>query len=83
MLSVQVEVGNQPSVILSIPHIEMDAIFWRPNWHESGDNTFFSKLSVEISPFSNWVLDENYSHIEFIRLRSREESEEFLQQIRA
>ena len=49
------------SAILSIPHIEMDAIFWQPNWQESDDNTFFSKLSAEIAPFSNWVLDGNYT----------------------
>ena len=49
------------STILSIPHVEMDAIFWQPNWPESDDNTFFSKLSAEISPLSNWVLDGNYT----------------------
>ena len=49
------------SAILSIPHVEMDAIFWQPNWQESDDNTFFSKLSAEISPLSNWVLDGNYT----------------------
>ena len=49
------------SAILSIPHVEMDAIFWQPNWQESDDNTFFSKLSAEISPLSNWVLNENYT----------------------
>ena len=49
------------SAILSIPHVEMDAIFWQPNWQESDDNTFFSKLSAEISPLSNQVLDGNYT----------------------
>ena len=49
------------SAILSIPHVEMDAIFWQPNWQESDDNTFFSKLSAEILPLSNWVLDGNYT----------------------
>ena len=49
------------SAILSIPHVEMDTIFWQPNWQESDDNTFFSKLSAEISPLSNWVLDGNYT----------------------
>ena len=49
------------SAILSVPHVEMDAIFWQPNWQESDDDTFFSKLSAEISPLSSWVLDGNYT----------------------
>ncbi len=49
------------SEILSVPHIEMDAIFWQPNWKEPDDDTFFTKLSAEISRFPNWVLDGNYT----------------------
>ena len=49
------------STILSIPHVEMDAIFWCPNWQEPEEEVFVSKLSAEISSLSCWVLDGNYT----------------------
>ena len=49
------------STILSVTHIEIDAIFWQPNWQEPEEDIFCSKLSAEISPLSNWVLDGNYT----------------------
>ena len=49
------------STILSVTHIEIDAIFWQPNWQEPEEDIFCSKLSAEILPLSNWVLDGNYT----------------------
>ena len=49
------------STIPSITHIEIDAIFWQPNWQEPDEDIFFTKLSAEISSLSCWVLDGNYA----------------------
>ena len=34
---------------LSYPHLEMDAMFWKPNWQESSDEVFFAKLKGSLS----------------------------------
>ncbi len=48
------------SNILSMPHIEMDALFWGPNWQIPNEEEFFSKLRLALRE-SNWILDGNYS----------------------
>ncbi|QUJ70622.1 adenylate kinase (plasmid) [Photobacterium sp. GJ3] len=42
-----------------VPHIEMDALFWKRNWGESTDDEFFAALETAITPPA-WVLDGNY-----------------------
>ncbi|MES2474305.1 MAG: adenylate kinase [Verrucomicrobiota bacterium] len=46
--------------ILEIPHIEMDALFWGPDWHWPSDDEFFGKLRTALSQ-DTWILDGNYS----------------------
>ncbi len=48
------------AAVLSLPYIEMDQIFWKPNWQESTNETFFEKLKYHVNKKS-WVLDGNYS----------------------
>ena len=48
------------SSILSVPHIEMDALFWGPNWYWPTDEEFFSKLRLALKGDS-WILDGNYT----------------------
>ncbi|MFC3150994.1 adenylate kinase [Litoribrevibacter euphylliae] len=45
---------------LNIPHIEMDYLFWKPNWTESTDEEFNSKLEHALAQES-WVLDGNFT----------------------
>lgn len=45
---------------LNIPHIEIDAMFWGPNWKEAEDDEFFANLREAVSGDS-WVLDGNYN----------------------
>lgn len=45
---------------LSVPYIEMDQLFWQPNWQQTPDEKFFLKIATEIAQDS-WVLDGNYS----------------------
>ena len=34
---------------LNIPYVEMDALFWKPNWTESSDEEFFPKVAQATS----------------------------------
>lgn len=45
---------------LQIPHVELDALHWEPNWTEAPDDVFQTRLNTTLS--SNcWVTDGNYS----------------------
>jgi adenylate kinase family enzyme len=52
--------GRELASALQIPFIELDAIFWGPDWSEPDDSELFPKLSAALSG-DNWVLDGNYS----------------------
>lgn len=45
---------------LGCDHIEMDALFWKPNWQESNDEELFNKIRGALNGPS-WVLDGNYN----------------------
>lgn len=45
---------------LNYPYLEMDAMFWKPNWQESSDEEFFATLADRLSN-EHWVLDGNYN----------------------
>ena len=45
---------------LNIPYVELDELFWKPNWTESKDEEFFPKLEEALSADA-WVLDGNYT----------------------
>lgn len=53
--------------VLHVPHIEMDALFWKPGWQESGDEAFFKTLKEALAGES-WVLDGNYSRANSVKL---------------
>lgn len=48
------------SSILNASYIEMDKIFWGPNWKWPSDEEFFQKLRNALSE-PRWVLDGNYT----------------------
>lgn len=52
--------GRELASVLQIPFIELDAIFWGPDWSEPDDSELFPKLSTALASDS-WVLDGNYS----------------------
>ncbi|MDF2153555.1 shikimate kinase [Vibrio sp. CAU 1672] len=45
---------------LNYPYLEMDAMFWKPNWQESLDEEFFATLEEQLRD-EHWVLDGNYN----------------------
>lgn len=46
--------------VLGCQHIEMDTLFWLPNWQESSDEVFFSNVERALD-CPSWVLDGNYN----------------------
>lgn len=48
------------------PCIQMDQLFWKPNWVESTDEEFLPKIRNAVSGDS-WVLDGNYSRTNDIK----------------
>lgn len=45
---------------LGIPHVEIDALFWKPNWEQKLDEEFLP-LVDEATRAESWVFDGNYS----------------------
>jgi len=58
--------GRKLAEAINVPFIEMDTIFWGPNWRESPDEEFFKDLEAALSP-PDWVLDGNYSRTTHIK----------------
>lgn len=52
--------GRKLAKHLSLPFLEMDAIFWGPDWTSPDDKELFSKLTSALEG-ENWVLDGNYT----------------------
>jgi adenylate kinase family enzyme len=48
------------SEVLAVPHIEMDSLFWQPNWDCPSDEEFFTTLRAALHRDA-WVLDGNYN----------------------
>jgi len=47
---------------LRVPHIEMDALFWGPDWTPVPEEVFRQRV-VEALSGSAWVMDGNYSRV--------------------
>ncbi len=45
---------------LNYPYVEMDKIFWGPNWYWPSDEEFFGNLKIALDQ-ETWVLDGNYN----------------------
>jgi adenylate kinase family enzyme len=49
---------------IGVPHIELDTIFWKPNWTETPLEEFRSDVSSVLSSHPNgWVCDGNYQQV--------------------
>lgn len=45
---------------LGLPWIELDRLYWRPNWQGTPDEAFFAAI-VAATASPGWVLDGNYN----------------------
>jgi adenylate kinase family enzyme len=53
------------ATVLGIKHVELDALYWEPNWKEADELVFKSRVLAAIVADS-WVVDGNYSKIKEI-----------------
>ncbi len=51
---------------LRIPYLEMDRLYWQPNWQEPSDEAFLPILEHALSSDA-WVLDGNYTRTTHIK----------------
>ncbi len=51
---------------LDYPYIQMDELFWKPNWQESTDDEFIPQIKQAVSG-DLWILDGNYSRTNDIK----------------
>lgn len=52
--------SRQLAAILGYPYLEMDLIYWKPQWQEPSDDEFFAALRHKLVQ-PTWVLDGNYN----------------------
>jgi adenylate kinase family enzyme len=45
---------------LEVAHVELDALFWKPGWQESGADEFRERVVAALEPLDGWVVDGNY-----------------------
>jgi adenylate kinase family enzyme len=55
-------IATQLSQRLGLPHIELDALFWGPNWTESPAEVFRERVARALES-DTWVIDGNYSRV--------------------
>ena len=48
--------------LLDIVHIELDAIYWRPDWTPRDSEDFLARTKAALQT-DGWVVDGNYSAI--------------------
>ena len=52
--------GRQLAEILGLPFLELDAIFWGPDWSTPEDAELFNRLKASLEG-DDWVLEGNYT----------------------
>jgi len=45
-----------------IPHVELDALYWLPQWNARSDEELQESVSVAVAD-KNWVMDGNYGQV--------------------
>lgn len=49
------------SILLNIPFIEIDQIFWGPDWKKPTNREFYDNFKFILETHEQWVLDGNYT----------------------
>lgn len=55
-------IARQVAQHLQIPHIELDALHWEPNWQAASPQVFRERVTEALSG-DRWVVDGNYSAV--------------------
>ena len=48
------------SAILDAPYVELDKLFWGPDWQQPSDDVFFARVKQALAQ-DTWILDGNYT----------------------
>lgn len=55
---------------LAVPYIEMDKLYWRPDWQGTPDGEFLPRVEQTLaSAPTGWVLDGNYTRTQAMKWR--------------
>lgn len=54
---------------LELPPIELDRLYWRPNWQGAPDEAFFAAIAAATAT-PGWVLDGNYNRSRSVKWRA-------------
>lgn len=60
--------GRQLAELLGLPFIELDGVYWGPNWSEPEDDDFIPRVKA-IADRAAWVIDGNYSRTTPVKWR--------------
>jgi hypothetical protein len=52
--------ARQLSARLGVPHVELDALYWQPNWTKADPDLLRAKIACEVAR-PGWVIEGNYS----------------------
>lgn len=53
-------VSQELGRVLRVPHYELDAVFWGPNWTKRSDSEFRARVA-KIASQERWVIDGHYT----------------------
>lgn len=54
--------AHKVSQRFAIPYVELDALYWKPNWTKTPEDIFQKRVEQFISTDS-WIVDGNYSEV--------------------
>jgi adenylate kinase family enzyme len=54
--------ARKTSKLLKVPHVELDALHWEPNWIEARNDLFRERVKQSLQGDS-WVVDGNYHQV--------------------
>jgi adenylate kinase family enzyme len=61
--------SKELAAVLNIPYVQIDQVYWGPDWYEPSDEEFFPKLKAALDKDS-WVLDGNYQRTQPIKWKN-------------
>ncbi|MFZ1873495.1 MAG: shikimate kinase [Chania sp.] len=63
-------VARQLAQKLAVPYIEMDRLYWRPDWQGTDGDEFLARVNAALAEAAaGWVLDGNYTRTKAIKWR--------------
>lgn len=54
--------AHQVSLVLNVPHVELDSLYWEPNWRTVPMDIFYSRVEKYLMA-NRWIVDGNYSSV--------------------